>query len=79
MKRSLVFRLFACFGITLSLLILGSSVGVGYAQIVPSISSAAPVQPVPLITQSIEDGGLVTLHGTVHPLATSAADQGAGA
>ena len=36
-----------------------------------------PAQPTAMITETIDESILVTLHGSVHPLATPAADQGA--
>jgi hypothetical protein len=36
-----------------------------------------PIHPTAMITEAIDESSLVTLHGSVHPLATPAADQGA--
>ena len=44
----------------------------GYAQ-----TTTQSVQPISMITGPIDESNLVTLRGSVHPLATAAADQGA--
>jgi len=46
--------------------------GPGHAQ-----TATQAVQPISMITGPIDEGNLVTLQGSVHPLATPAADQGA--
>ena len=46
--------------------------GPGHAQ-----TATQAVQPISMITGPIDEGNLVTLQGSVHPLATAAADQGA--
>jgi hypothetical protein len=43
---------------------------------VASLPIAAQVQPKPLITQPIDESELITLHGTVHPLAQAQYDRG---
>ena len=43
---------------------------------VVSLPLAAQVQPAPLLTQPIRDSELITLHGTVHPLAVAQNDRG---
>jgi len=53
------------------LLLLWCLATVGHAQ-----NPVQATQPAPRITQAIDESHLVTLQGSVHPLATNAADQG---